>query len=410
MRNTRVVVVVLFVGACVCPSRLDFVRCIPLSEALSWCSCTGLCTAWCGPTLLQSALGCLPCETCSSWQSLFMTAASPVKRSTFIFASSSLLRHGTVTSISRLLRSHRSLTVFLWTILVGHAPLRFSTITSPVVAWCPHTRIFPHARQLSKRTSAFCEYFSRATRAIKSQAHRTEKHERVPSRWKPKKKQGEDKRTCVVKTLPTWKWTVTEQNQCHSVWPRDFHSVPRHTGHFGGVDLSLPILTARPGWCQPSRLTTDFLAMQISSGKLSLGSSLTDKKLSFSVFVQSTLPWPANLCPPFFASLFLVTSFNLIFHDQFRHGSSPTYNVSMLLKHLMFNCWCWNCFTIPAIAIDTCGARTHALFRDTILIIFEKHEKSNLDHSIKWTACHHHKKKDTTHPSQNLQAGRRLFI
>ena len=122
--------------ACVCSSsRLDFVRCIPLSEGLSWCSFTRLCTAWCGPTPLQSALGCLPRETCSSLQSLFTTAASPVKRSTFIFASSSLLRHGTVTIISKLLRSHLSLTVFLWTILVGHTPFRFSTMTSPVVAW-----------------------------------------------------------------------------------------------------------------------------------------------------------------------------------------------------------------------------------------------------------------------------------
>ena len=47
-----------------------------------------------------------------------------------------------------------SLSVFLRTVLVSQAPFRFATMTSPVVAHdaCGHG-IFPHARQLSKRTS-----------------------------------------------------------------------------------------------------------------------------------------------------------------------------------------------------------------------------------------------------------------
>ena len=59
------------------------------------------------------------------------------RRSPSILASSSFLRHGTATMISRLLRSHFSLAVFLRTVLASQSPSRFPTVTSPVVALMP---------------------------------------------------------------------------------------------------------------------------------------------------------------------------------------------------------------------------------------------------------------------------------
>ena len=80
--------------------------------------------------------------TCSSasnfsLNSLSITITSLLRHSPSSFGSSSFLRRGTAATISKLLRSHLSLTGFLQTILVNHTPSRFSTMNSAVVALTP---------------------------------------------------------------------------------------------------------------------------------------------------------------------------------------------------------------------------------------------------------------------------------
>ena len=71
----------------------------------------------------------------------------------FVVASRNRHEHIQVASLPTVL------SLSLWTILVGHTPFRHKTMPSPVVVSCQNTRIFPHARQLSKCTSASCESF-----------------------------------------------------------------------------------------------------------------------------------------------------------------------------------------------------------------------------------------------------------
>ena len=85
-----------------------------------------------------------------------------MKRSTFIFESSSLLRHGTVTSISRLLRSHRSLTVCFGPFLLA---TRHSASPRYLLPWLLDAKIhasshmhvnFPSAPPLSAKIFTCC--------------------------------------------------------------------------------------------------------------------------------------------------------------------------------------------------------------------------------------------------------------
>ena len=77
-----------------------------------------------------------------SLYSLSITITSLLRRSPSIFGSSSFLRHGTATTISKLLQSHLSLAVFLRTVLVNQTPFRFPTMTSAIVASHMHVN-FP---------------------------------------------------------------------------------------------------------------------------------------------------------------------------------------------------------------------------------------------------------------------------
>ena len=94
-------------------------------------------------------------RTCSSMFTLSLCTMSIIttsllRRSPSILWSSSLLRHGTATTISKLLRSYLSVAGFLRTVLLSHTPFRFPTMNSAVVAFTP---VLPHASQLPERSS-----------------------------------------------------------------------------------------------------------------------------------------------------------------------------------------------------------------------------------------------------------------